>query len=70
MNALIKLLTIILELLQAAIGKRAAAKYDKKISDIKADPAAKFITEFGGVRQQSGKTDMPSGEARADVDDR
>ncbi len=69
MQALLKLLTIIFELIQSNFDKRDATRHEAEIKAIQDDPAAEFINEFGGVREQSTKASLPGSKAGVAIDE-
>lgn len=67
MNAVIKLLVIIAELVNSFFKQREIAKRDQEIEAIRNDPAGEFINEFGGVRTDESKADVPGDQAGVEV---
>jgi hypothetical protein len=68
MQALLKLLTILGELIQALLNQRAKVKRDESIAAIRNDPAGEFVNEFGGVPVKSTEPPaMPGSKADTKV---
>ena len=69
MQALIKILTILLELIEASMRKREVVKRDEEIKAIRKDPAGEFVSEFCGVRERTTQAGMPGDQARVGIDE-
>lgn len=65
MQAVIRLINILVDLIQALLVQRAKVKRDEEIAAIRNDPAGEFINEFGGVSVDPNKVTVPGDKASA-----
>lgn len=69
MQALLKILTILAEVLQLFVRKREVAKRDEEIQKVKVDPAGEFASEFGGVRKRSSQAGVSGNKTDVGIDE-
>lgn len=67
MQAVLKIILILCELIKAFSVRREVVKRDEEIESIRNDPAGSFINEFGGVRDDPSEAGVPGNQASVEV---
>ncbi len=68
MQALSRLINILIDLALVLLNQRAKVKRDDQVQTIRNDPAGEFDREFGGVPVDPSQAALPSDQAGAEVD--
>lgn len=66
MTSLLKILTVLLELIQQVVGTVRRRKREQQDEQIRKDPAAEFHREFGGV--PDNEAGLPGDKAGTEID--